>query len=106
MIEEILEIIKKGKSAEEPTEDPEILKVRSEQIKKVDCAITVTQHMKPMLTIIRASVILFFLSFFAYALLGITGGGMFSIIGIAVTIYTSKKYSDQIAGINAKYKIR
>ena len=92
-------------SFKEFTVDAEVLALRSETIRKVDCAITVKETVEPLIKVIRMNAFIFVTTMIAF---GISGNlGLFlCLLGLGVNLYYSKIQSEAILKVQDKYKIR
>jgi len=95
----------KKESIQEQSIDEKVLALRSETIKKVDCAITVKNTVEPLIKVIRLNVFVYITIMLAFVLLG-TVGLFLCFLGLAFNLYYSKKQSDLIFEVQEKYKIR
>lgn len=89
----------------EATTDPKILKLRSEKVKKIDCANTTLNMMEPGVKAVRLNIFIFVVAMITFVLYGAIALFV-CLMGAAVNLYYSKTQTDKILAIQEKYKLK
>lgn len=84
--------------------DPKVLALRSETIRRVDCAMTVKNTVDPLIKILRLNMFLYITVMLAFVLMG-NLGLFLALLGLGVNLFYSRRQSLLILEIQDKYKI-
>ena len=90
---------------QEQCTDPKILALRSEMVRKVDCAITVKNTVDPILKALRLNIFIYVTAMLGYMLLGPIAL-FICLLGAGANLYYSKSQSDRLLEIEQKYMIK
>lgn len=104
-INDLINNFLKHDSVQEQSIDPQILNLRSETVKKVDCAMTVKNTVEPLIKVIRLNIFVYIIAMLGFVIFGILGL-FICLLGVAFNLYYSKKQTELIIEIQEKYKIR
>ena len=95
----------KHDSFKEQCVDEKVLALRSETVKKVDCAITIKNTVEPLIKVIRMNTFIYVTAMIGFVLFG-NLGLFLCLLGLGFNLYYSKMQNELILKVQEKYKIR
>ncbi len=92
-------------SIEEQCTDPEVLALRSETVRRIDCAMTVNNTVDPLIKVIGLNVFIYVTAMIAFALFGLLGV-FICLLGVGFNLFYSRSQTNAMIIIKNKYKFQ
>ena len=105
MIDNLFNSLLKKDTVQEQCTDEAVLALRSEPVKKVDCAITVLNTSEPIIKTLKLNTFIFVTAMLAFMILDLVGL-FICLVGAALNLYYFKNQISNVVAIQEKYKIR